>query len=341
MEGFVRGNSLVMLQTKWEIGRPIREKSSPRLLRLSVTDRCNFRCRYCMPPGGVPKLAHGDVLSLEEMATLAAWLARRIGIERIKLTGGEPLVRVGLEHLVQQLAAISGVTEISLTSNGSRLSQQAERLKAAGLARVNVSLDSLDGARFRELTLGGKLEQTLAGISAAVAAGLVPVKLNSVLQRSSWKQDVPLLLDYAAENGFELRFIELMRTGTERAWCDSEFVAAAEVQQWLSGQRTCLPMAATGNGPARLTAVFWRGAALSVGWITPRSHPFCRGCGRLRLDARGRLYRCLMDPEFFDLGASMRKHGDQAAEAALLSYLEQKSPPLVMDHPSAMSLIGG
>ena len=294
-----------------------------------------------MPPGGVPKLAHAELLPLEALTALAWWLTRHVGIERIKLTGGEPLVRVGLEHLVAQLAAIPGIAEISLTTNGSRLPQQAERLKASGLARVNVSLDSLDAARFRELTRGGDLNETLAGISAAVAAGLLPVKLNSVLQRSSWKLDVPLLLDYAAENGLELRFIELMRTGTERAWCDAEFVAAAEVQRWLAEQRTCLSMAATGDGPARLTSVFWRGAAVSVGWITPRSHPFCGSCKRLRLDAHGRLYRCLMDPQYFDLGASLQECGREVAEEDLRFYLEQKSPPLVMDNPSAMSLIGG
>jgi GTP 3',8-cyclase len=294
-----------------------------------------------MPPGGVPKLAHGDVLSLEEMAVLAAWLAEHVGVQRIKLTGGEPLVRAGLDELVAHLAAIPGIAEISLTTNGSRLSQQAELLKAAGLARVNVSLDSLDAARFHELTLGGRLEQTLAGISAAVAAGLVPVKLNSVLQRSSWKRDVPLLLDYAAENGFELRFIELMRTGTERAWCDAEFVAASEVQRWLCQRETCLPMAATGGGPARLSTVFWRGSIVSVGWITPRSHPFCQSCQRLRLDARGRLYRCLMDPQFFDLRPFLREPSNRAVEQTLQLYLKEKSAPLVMDHPYAMSLIGG
>jgi len=294
-----------------------------------------------MPPGGVPKLAHGDVLSLEALAALAAWLVRRTGIERVKLTGGEPLVRAGLEHLVKQLAAIPQVTEISLTSNGSRLSQQAAALKAAGLARVNVSLDSLNEVRFRELTRGGRLEETLAGISAAVAAGLVPVKLNSVLQHSSWKQDVPLLLNYAAENGFELRFIELMRTGTERAWCDSEFVAAAEVQRWLAEQGAHLLTDPEGPGPARFSLISWRGSTLSVGWIMPRSHPFCRNCERLRLDARGRLYRCLMDPKFFDLDDSLRQYGEPTTEEGLLLYLEQKTPPLLMDNPSAMSLIGG
>jgi len=330
-----------MLRAGEEINRLRWKELRPRLLRMSVTDRCNFRCRYCMPPGGVPKLRHGDLLSLEEMARLAGWLTTRVGIERIKLTGGEPLVRRDLNELVKQLAEIPGIAEVSLTTNGSRLSQQAEKLKAAGLARVNVSLDSLDGARFHELTRGGRLEDTLAGISAAVATGLVPIKLNSVLQRSSWLQDVPRLLDYAAANGFELRFIELMRTGTERVWCDSEFLAASRVQLWLLEQGRFVPTISAECGPARSSQVSWRGVNLTVGWITPRSHPFCQSCERLRLDARGRLYRCLMDPGFFDLRSTLRACAERETEEELAQYLAAKSVPLAMDNASAMSLIGG
>jgi cyclic pyranopterin phosphate synthase len=315
-------------------------ESRPHRLRMSVTDRCNFRCRYCMPLEGVPKLAHRDLLSLEDLASLAAWLAPRFGIRRIKLTGGEPLLRLGVDNLVKQLAAIPGVGEISLTTNGSCLAQQAEKLRAAGLARVNVSLDTLDAARFHELTRGGRLTDVLAGIQAAVSAGLLPLKLNSVLQRSTWQQDVPLLLDYAAERGFELRFIELMRTGTEQPWCDAEFVAATRVQIWLAEQGRLMPTFLVDQGPARLSRVSWRGVIVNVGWITPRSHPFCESCDRLRLDARGRLYRCLMDPHYFSLGEVMQR-GDRTAEEQLAVYLAAKSAPQTMEQASAMSLIGG
>lgn len=312
----------------------------PQRLRMSVTDRCNFRCRYCMPLEGVPKLAHSDLLSLEDLARLAAWLAPRLGIDRIKLTGGEPLLRRGITDLIGQLAAIPDVLEVSLTTNGSRLSQQAKVLKAAGVARVNVSLDTLDSARFYELTRGGDLGDTLAGITAAVSAGLLPLKLNSVLQSSTWQHDVPQLLDYAAAHGFELRLIELMRTGTERSWCDSEFVAATRVQIWLAEQGRLLPNLSVEPGPARLSRVSWRGVSVKVGWITPRSYPFCDSCDRLRLDARGRLYRCLMDSSYFDLGTALHR-GNGTAEEGLAAYLAGKVAPQAMEQANAMNLIGG
>jgi GTP 3',8-cyclase len=324
-----------------EARRLIWSETPVRSLRVSVTDRCNFRCRYCMPSGGVPKVVHSDLLSLEELADLVTWLVQRLGIERIKLTGGEPLVRRGINELVQQIARIPGVHEVSLTTNGSHLQQHAAELKAAGLARVNVSLDSLDPDRFHQLTRGGRLQETLSGIAAAIAAGLTPLKLNSVLQRSTWKQDIPALLDYAAANGLELRFIELMRTGTARPWCDSEYIAASRVQLWLSEQGNIRPTLCDQRGPARPSLISWRGTLLSVGWITPRSHPFCSTCDRLRLDARGRLYRCLMDAEHFDIAATFSSSGYGEVEERLADYLAGKGAPLGMDNENAMSLIGG
>jgi len=312
-----------------------------RLLRLSVTDLCNFRCCYCMPPEGVPKVAHRELLSLEELADLTEWLTRHSGVDRVKLTGGEPLVRRNIEHLVARLAANPGISEVSLTTNGSLLPRLAEKLKAAGLKRVNISLDALDPEQFERLTRGAKLADTLAGIEAAVAVGLTPLKINAVLQRSSWERQVPLLLDFAAARGFELRFIELMRTGTEREWCASEFVPVQDVREWLAGRESVEELASAAGVPARLTKVSWRGAALTVGWITPRSHPFCEQCERVRLDARGRLRRCLMDPSTLDLAALRRDTGDAAALDAFRAYLERKRPPSAMDSALAMSLIGG
>jgi GTP 3',8-cyclase len=312
-----------------------------RLLRISVTDRCNFRCRYCTPPGGNPTLSHEHLLPLEEIASLAQWLAARLGIERIKLTGGEPLVRRGLPELVRQLAGLSGINQISLTTNGSRLGPLAADLKEAGLARVNVSLDTLDPTRFHDLTRGGRLEDTLAGISAATAVQLVPLKINAVLQRSSWERDVPLLLDYAAANGLELRFIELMRTGTARSWCEAELISASRVQLWLAQQNRFLSTFTPEGSPARSSVVRWAGVDVQVGWITPRSHPFCESCERLRMDARGRVYRCLMDSEFFDLNLARKSRGDAEAEIGLGHYLSKKLAPEVMDNTSAMMLIGG
>jgi cyclic pyranopterin phosphate synthase len=308
------------------------------LLRLSVTDRCNFRCRYCMPAGGIHNSAH---LPIDELADLAAWLALRFGIERVKLTGGEPLVRQGIERLVERLAATMGIREVSLTTNGSLLQRLALPLKAAGLARVNVSLDSLDPERFTRLTRGARLDDTLAGIDEALAAGLVPLKLNTVLQRSTWIDDVPLLLDYAAARGLELRFIELMRTGTGRAWADAEFVPVSEIRRWIALRASSLPMVTPPGDPARRWRVDWRGTPVTLGWITPRSHPFCVNCERVRLDSRGRLRRCLMDPLLFDLAAARRDRGDRSAWNELSDYLAGKHIPRAMDSLFSMSAIGG
>jgi cyclic pyranopterin phosphate synthase len=324
-----------------EAGLAVAPAARLRLLRLSVTDLCNFRCCYCMPPEGVPKVGHRELLSLEQLADLAEWLTRHSGVERIKLTGGEPLVRKAIEYLVARLSAIPGVSEVSLTTNGSLLPHLAEKLKLAGLKRVNISLDSLDPVRFQELTRGGRLADTLAGVETALAVGLVPVKINAVLQRSSWERELPSLLDYAAARGLELRFIELMRTGTEREWCNSEFVSLQVVQQWLERGGQVEPLAASGGAPARLTRVSWRGTTLTVGWITPRSHPFCEQCERMRLDARGRLRRCLMDPAALDLAALRRDQGDAMAVEAFHAYLADKHPPGAMESSQAMSLIGG
>ncbi|MBZ5721472.1 MAG: GTP 3',8-cyclase MoaA [Acidobacteriia bacterium] len=313
---------------------------STRLLRLSVTDRCNFRCRYCMPAEGVPGISHGELLSLEQLAEMVRWLSRYTSIERVKLTGGEPLVRRGLEHLVAELSTLPRVREISLTTNGSLLARQAQILKESGLARVSVSLDSLDPERFAELSRGGQLKNTLAGIDAALQAGLVPLKLNTVLQRSTWQRDVPMLLDFAAERGLEPRFIELMRTGTERAWCDSEFVAVDEVREWLEERTPVVSIPTPAGVPARQSQIRWAGRLLDVGWIAPRSHPFCTACERVRLDARGRLRRCLMDPEALDLVRLRQTQGDESMDA-LYTYLRRKQAPDGMDSEYAMSQIGG
>ncbi len=311
-----------------------------RLLRLSLTDRCNFRCRYCMPAAGVPLVQHSELLSLEALADTVEWLSRHLGIERVKLTGGEPLVRRGLESFIAALSALPSVREVSLTTNGSLLAGRARELKAAGLARVNVSLDSLDADRFAQISRGGRLADTLAGIEAALDAGLVPLKLNVVLRRSTWKQDVPMLLDFAAERGLEPRFIELMRTGTERDWCESEFVPVTEVWKWLEARTTLVALRTPVSTPGKQTKMQWGSTPLVVGWIAPRSHPFCSRCERIRLDSRGRLRRCLMDPTTLDVW-HLRHASEPDAVDHLYRYLAGKHAPKLMDSECAMSQIGG
>jgi len=310
-----------------------------RMLRLSITSKCNFRCCYCIPPEGVSKVAHAELLRLERLGELVAWLCGETGINRVRLTGGEPLVRRGVVNLIGIISALPQIEEVTLTTNGSLLAGMANSLKLAGLKRVNISLDSLDQARFAAITRGGELRKTLAGIEAAIAVDLAPVKLNAVLHRSTWKQDVPLLLDFAAEKRLEIRFIELMRTGTERAWCDSEFVSAREVCEGLQ-----IEASRTGeltNSSAQRTTISWRGEPLIVGWITPRSHPFCAKCERLRMDAQGKLRRCLMDAATFDLHSVLQNEGPFLGQRSFRRFLAGKRPPKAMDNVIPMSQVGG
>ncbi|MDR3763909.1 MAG: GTP 3',8-cyclase MoaA [Acidobacteriota bacterium] len=310
-----------------------------QLLRLSVTDLCNLRCRYCMPRAGVPRLAHNEILSFEHLVRLVEWLAAGTGLTRIRLTGGEPLARPGIEALIRQLKSIERIREISLTTNATLLAPRAEALKLAGLSRVNISLDSVDPERFAQVTRGGNLQRALDGIRAARHAGLTPIKINAVLRRSTWQKDVPQLLDFAAAHGFEIRFIELMRTGTEREWCESEFVAAGEVCRGLGVPLTLCSGPAKGS--ARRTMLEWRGRLHPVGWITPRSHPFCASCDRLRLDTRGLLRRCLMDPQTFDLCRTLAEESELSARRRFAAYIAAKRPPSFMDTSCSMSQIGG
>jgi GTP 3',8-cyclase len=310
-----------------------------RQLRLSVTDRCNFRCRYCMPAEGINKLTHDEMLPLEAMAGMVSWLSSHAGIRRVRLTGGEPLVRLSICDLIAEIKAIPSIEEITLTTNGSQLPRMAKDLKSAGISRVNISLDSLDKQRFATLSRGGDLSRTLAGIESAQEAGLAPIKLNAVLLRSSWQKDVPALLDYAASKGFEIRFIELMRTGTERAWCESEYVSVDEVRDGLHTE--VVSINESSNAPAQRTMLNWNGRNMIVGWITPRSHPFCSSCERLRMDARGQLHRCLMDPTTLDLPRVLGSLDMNRAKQEFDEYLEGKRPPALMDSSFAMSQIGG
>lgn len=309
-------------------------------LRLSVTERCNFRCRYCLPERGIASGADRNPLALPELAALVRWLAGTLGPLRVKLTGGEALLRRGIAGMVADIAATPGVGEVSLTTNGALLAGLARPLREAGLARVNVSLDSLDQARFADLSRGGRLSATLAGIDAAREAGLAPLKLNTVLRRSTWKEEVPRLLDYAAERNILPRFIELMAMGSEQEWCEAEFVPATEVLAALGGDAGLL--AGASAAPSRLTTLSWRGRPLTVGWIAPRSHPFCGTCRRLRLDAGGRLHRCLMDEKALALAPLLQDANGVDAAALLWSYLGNKRMPLApKGSATAMNRIGG
>ena len=283
-------------------------------LRLSVTDRCDLRCLYCMAED-MEFLPRAEVLRLEELAEIGrAFVA--LGVRKIRLTGGEPLVRRNLLELVASLKALPGLRELCLTTNGTRLAALAAPLRAAGIDRINISLDSLQPERYRRLTRVGELAPVLAGIEAARAVGFARIKLNAVILRHLNDDECLPLLDFALERGLDLSFIEEMPlgeiAGRDRA---GAFLPSDEVRQRLARHHTLLPIlettapGATG-GPARTYRV--AGSDTRVGFISPHSHNFCDTCNRVRLTVEGRLLLCLGQEHSADLRAVVRAHpGDQ------------------------------
>lgn len=254
-------------------------------LRLSVTDRCNCRCTYCMPAGGVPMLGHKDILSFEELTEVVTACAQ-LGVRKVRLTGGEPLVRRGLPELVRMIRAVPGVEELAMTTNATLLAPVAAELHHAGLDRLNVSLDTLDAARYAELTRGGSLEDALAGLAAARDAGFSRTKVNCVLMGGVNDADVPRLAELARTEPIDVRFIELMPMGPCAGWPKARFVPAETVLEVVPG---LVPLRRDG------VAELWHapGWAGNVGLIRPMSHRFCDGCSRIRVTADGRLKPCL------------------------------------------------
>ncbi len=280
-------------------------------LRISVTDRCNLRCIYCLPPEGVPLLSHEEILSYEEIASFVR-AASALGISKVRLTGGEPLVRADLARLVALLAQIDVIDDVSLTTNGILLADCARELKEAGLKRVNVSLDSLKPDRFAAITRYGKLEQVLRGIEKARECRLEPVKVNVVVMEGVNDDEVIDFARLSIAEGWHVRFIELMPFGgdnpplahsTGRAQPPHRFVPAERIMERLQGLGRLEPsLPPQGNGPAR----YYRfpGGRGTIGFITPISDHFCFNCNRLRLTADGKLRPCLLS----DLEVDIRQH---------------------------------
>ena len=274
-------------------------------LRISVTDRCNLRCIYCMPPEGVDLMSHGDILSYEEIYTVAR-AAAELGINKLRITGGEPLVRLGLPKLIQMLAGIEAIDDIALTTNGTMLGSYAAELKQAGLKRVNVSLDTLKADRFERITRADShLSQVLEGIDIARRVGLNPVKLNMVVMAGINDDEV---LDFAAktiDEEWHVRFIELMPVAGNGDSAPS-FVSASEMRkrlEQLGKLEPCLP--SVGNGPAKYFR--FPDAKGTIGFITPISEHFCFNCNRMRLTADGKLRPCLLSDYEVDLKKPLRE----------------------------------
>jgi cyclic pyranopterin phosphate synthase len=270
-------------------------------LRVSVTDRCNLRCIYCMPLEGVTPIAHGDLLSYEEIRTVVEVVAG-LGMKQVRLTGGEPLVRADLPVLVRMLSHIEGIEEVCLTTNGTLLRQYAAQLAQAGLSRVNVSLDTLKADRYRYITRLGEVSDVLAGMEAAMVNGLLPVKVNMVVMRDINDDEVLDFADMTRKEGWHVRFIELMPfTDIARLVPSSELRQRIEL---LGVLKPCPSIA--GRGPARYFRL--PGAKGTIGFISPMTEPFCSSCNRLRLTSCGRLCPCLLSDDGVDLKEPLRNN---------------------------------
>jgi cyclic pyranopterin phosphate synthase len=285
-------------------------------LRISVTDRCNLRCVYCMPESGLPWIHKPDILSYEEIAEIVR-AAASVGVHSIRLTGGEPLIRRELEQLVAMLDAIPGIDDIALSTNGLLLAEQAHGLRAAGLRRVNISLDTLDAERFRTIARRPGLDRVLAGIDAAVAAGLGPVKINCVLMRGTNDDELEAFAELTRTRAVHVRFIEVMPVHENVALQGQAWISSDEVLERLGELGALGPVENLhGNGPARMFA--YAGARGTIGVISPLAHDYCERCNRVRLSADGRLKLCLFGDHLIDLRTPLRAGEGEAAIVALL-----------------------
>ncbi|MEW5721666.1 MAG: GTP 3',8-cyclase MoaA [Thermodesulfobacteriota bacterium] len=315
-------------------------------LRLSLTDRCNLRCRYCMPEGGVEKLDHSQVLTYEEFLRVAQ-AAASAGVTKIRLTGGEPLVRKDIINFIRELARVPGVLDLRLTTNGVLLPRMARNLLQAGIKRVNVSLDSLDRETYRRLTGCDEFETVWRGIETALAEGFDQVKINCVPIRGYNEQEI---LDFARltlNRPLEVRFIEFMPLGYSSFWSEDKVVSALEIKEQLSrlGELTPEPRRHT-EGPAQVYRL--TGAKGAVGFISPITDHFCGTCNRLRLTADGKLRLCLLSRNEIDLKSHLRNGAGPEEIVKLLEEavrLKPKGHPLDKDHYASgrrtMNLIGG
>ncbi|MFB7381733.1 GTP 3',8-cyclase MoaA [Kitasatospora purpeofusca] len=285
-------------------------------LRVSLTDRCNLRCTYCMPEQGLQWLAKPDLLTDEEIVRLVTIAVRDLGVQEVRFTGGEPLLRPGLVGIVQACAALDPRPELSLTTNGIGLARTAAALRTAGLDRVNVSLDTLDPDTFHTLTRRHRHQDVLDGLAAAEAAGLTPVKLNAVLMRGVNEDEAPALLAWCLERGYELRFIEQMPLDAQHGWDRSSMITAEEILERLSARFDLTPEPSATRGAAPAERWLVDGGPGRVGVIASVTRPFCRACDRTRLTADGQVRDCLFATGETDLRTALRSGADDAELAA-------------------------
>jgi cyclic pyranopterin phosphate synthase len=316
-------------------------------LRISVTDRCNFRCVYCMPPQGANWLEHSEILTYEELLRLVS-VFNREGISKVRITGGEPLVRPGLVDFITNLSSLGVIEDISLTTNGSLLPPMAYDLKAAGLHRVNISLDTVNPASFSRITTCGRLEDTLQGIQSALAAQLTPVKLNVVLTEVLRESDLAFFIEQVYRHPISVRFIEYMPIGGDGINSGPDIATVKKLLRSAAGRQKLWPVAnVKGNGPARYYQFPQTKGAF--GFITPISEHFCAECNRLRLTADGKLRPCLLSNREVDIKTPLRNGASDSELAGLFHTAVQAKPQGHMlcrasgypDFKRKMSQIGG
>jgi len=317
-------------------------------LRVSLTDRCNLRCAYCMPPEGLDWLPTTDQLTDDEVVRLVRIGVERLGIREVRFTGGEPLLRRGLAGIVARTAALRPRPEISLTTNAIGLERTAGTLRAAGLDRVNVSLDTLRPETFRKLARRDRLPDVLDGLAAAAQAGLRPVKVNAVLMRDLNDDEAVPLLRYCLDRGYELRFIEQMPLDAQHGWKRAEMVTAEEILAALGREFTLTPDDPRQRGSAPAEAFLVDGGPARVGVIASVTRPFCGTCDRVRLTADGQIRNCLFARSESDLRGPLRAGADDAELAATWRRaVAAKLPGHGINDPSflqpdrPMSAIGG
>lgn len=274
-------------------------------LRISLTDRCNLRCEYCMPEEGIDKLDHEEILTFEELYVLTEAFVE-LGITKIRFTGGEPLVRHGVLELISKVSKLDGVKEIAMTTNGTLLTKYASKLKEAGLNRLNISLDTLDYEKYKEITRGGDLNRVLDGINAAKEAGLTPIKINTVLIGGFNENEIPKFVGLTKENNIDVRFIELMPIGEAAAFAKDKFIPNSRVLDAVA------ELAPIENEDISSPAVYYKlpNSKGKVGIINPISCKFCSNCNRVRLTSTGKLKLCLHTNREIDLKKALRNNED-------------------------------
>ena len=292
-------------------------------MRISITDRCNLRCIYCMPSEGLVPMKHEDILSYEEIARILR-ITVRIGVRKVRITGGEPLIRKNVSYLISLIENIKGIEDLSLTTNGIPLAGCAQDIADAGLKRVNISLDSLRADRYREITRGGDLDSVFKGIESAERAGLIPIKINMVPMRGFNDDEIGDFAQLTLKTPYQVRFIEFMPFGKENMWKPDYFISAEEIKSRVEKIGQLHSVRLRKSGPARYYA--FDGAAGVLGFISPLSNHFCGKCNRLRLTADGKIRPCLFSETEIDIKTALRNGAPESEIERLIRLAIQVKP---------------